>query len=51
MDKNKKLYNNKYDLEIPKSDFVRAFKKYPFNGPGEIKDLVCGSDSKSLKER
>ena len=41
--KNDKLYHNRTDPEIPRSEFVRAYKKYPFKGPGEIRELVRGS--------
>lgn len=41
--KNDKLYHNRSEPEISKSEFLRAYNKYPFNGPGEIRDLARGS--------
>jgi len=38
-----KLYHNRTDSKISKSDFKRAYEKFPIKNPSEIKNLVRGS--------
>jgi len=40
--KNDKLYHNRTAPGIPKSQFLKAYKEFPFKGPAEIRDLVLG---------
>jgi hypothetical protein len=40
--KGDKLYHNRTEPEISKSDFIRVHKKYPFSGLSEIRGLVRG---------
>jgi len=37
------LYHNRTAPEIHKSDFKRAYEKFPIKNPSDIKDLVRGS--------
>jgi len=37
------LYHNRTSPEIHKSDFKRAYEKFPIKNPSDIKDLVRGS--------
>ena len=37
------LYHNRTAPGIHKSDFKRAYEKFPIKNPSEIKDLVRGS--------
>ena len=38
-----KLYHNRTNPEIYKSEFKRAYKKFPIKYPSDIKNLVRGS--------
>jgi hypothetical protein len=38
-----RLYHNRTNPEIPKSHFLKAYKKFPLKGPGDINDIVVGS--------
>jgi len=37
------LYHNRTNPKIPKSQFLKAYKKLPLKGPSEISDIVVGS--------
>jgi len=40
--KGNKLCHNRTYQEIPRSQFLKAYKKFPLKGPSDISDMVVG---------